>query len=195
MNQEGHLENNEIMQVFGTASGDNISLKEKHIIKISRGPQFRTKGGVVLAMLFLFFFILSIAMVSNLQFLVSLISLIMSFVLFSLIIDIHGIEVDTNAHKIRDYKTFLWFRIGSWENINDFKFIYVTQQNVVTRSLEYSNQGSETYHYYFIKLVNELNKKEIVLAEFKNYYKAQHIARGIAESTGLELKDFLKRRK
>jgi hypothetical protein len=32
-----------------------------------------------------------------------------------------------------------------------------------------------------------------MLAEYKNYYKALKICRNVAEATGLEFKDFLKR--
>jgi hypothetical protein len=41
--------------------------------------------------------------------------------------------------------------------------------------------------------VDPLNKNEIVLAEYKNYHIAHRISQRIADATGLEFKDFLKR--
>jgi hypothetical protein len=115
----------------------------------------------------------------------------LSILLFYVVIDLHGIEVDPRLHMIREYKAIMWFKRGKWMRINDFKTIYLTQKNVVTKSY-YSQNSSETYHYYHIKLVDEVNKKEIILAEYKNYYKARNISEGIAEVTGLEFKNFLK---
>jgi hypothetical protein len=166
--------------------------KENRIINVSKGPQFKTKGGTALAMLFLLFFLMSIVLLVNSEFIASLILFIISSTLFSLVIDIHGIQVDTNMHMIRDYKAFLWFRIGEWSNINEYKSIYLTQKNVSVRTTGYAGQAAETYHYYHIKLVDEVHKKEIFLAEYKNYYKAQKISKNIADSTGLQFRDFLK---
>lgn len=172
---------------------ENKTIKGNSTIRISRGPQFRTKGGVIIAMLFLASLITSIAFLINAEFIDSLICLTISIILFSLILDIHGIEVDTYKHKIRDYKLILWTRIGNWENINDFKFIYLTQENVVVGTSEYSEHASDTYHYYFIKLVDELNNKEIVLGEFRNYYKALYLAKNIAHATGLVFRILLQK--
>ena len=166
--------------------------KENQLINISRGPQFKTKGVAILAVLSLTSLILSISSLFNADFLLAFILLIISITIFSIVLDIHGIEVDKNEHKIREYKIILGFRIGKWECINDFNSIYLAQENVNVRTSDHSEQVSETYHYYFIKLVDELNKKEILLAEYKNYYKALKIAKNVAISTGLKFRSFLK---
>jgi hypothetical protein len=122
----------------------------------------------------------------------SFILLIISIILFNVVLDFHGIEVDTLVHKIRDYKAILWFRIGKWQNMNDFKWIHLKQDNVVIRTSDYADHSSETFHYYHIKLVDEVNKREIFLAEYKNYYRALHISKRVAGATGLGFRDFLK---
>ncbi|MCK7477342.1 MAG: hypothetical protein M0C28_07515 [Candidatus Moduliflexus flocculans] len=43
-----------------------------------------------------------------------------------------------------------------------------------------------------LELVDEVNRKEIVLAEYGNYYKAQQALKKVADLTGLEYHDFLK---
>jgi hypothetical protein len=170
---------------------DKLNSKGSNIINISRGPQFGSKGGYLIAFLFIMMVILSLVSLVNAEFIIFLFLAVISILLFYVVVDIHGIEVDPRLHMIREYKAILWFKFGEWMNISDFKSIYLMQKNVVTTSY-YSRTSSETYHYYHIKLVDELHKKEIILAEFKNYYKARHISQGIAETTGLAFKDFLK---
>jgi hypothetical protein len=106
-------------------------------------------------------------------------------------LDIHGIQYDKRLHRIKDYKLFLWFRIGQWKNISDYKSIHLTKKNLVIPATEYSEQRFDTYHYYHVRLVDEQNNKEIILAEFKNYYKALQISKSISIAAGLNFKDFV----
>src|ERR1035437_7699494 len=131
---------------------NNLIAKENNVIKVSKGPQFKTKGGTILAMIFLLF--LSVAFLYQAEFLVALICFFISVIIFSLALDIHGMELDTSNHKIRDYTAFLWFKIGEWSNINEFPSIYLTQKNVTIRTSGYSGGSADTYHYYHIKLVD-----------------------------------------
>jgi len=166
--------------------------KVKHIIRISRGPQFGSEVRPLLAMLSLGAFILSVYNVIIAKYLYALILLLGGIVIFSFVLNIRGIEVDTFRHMIRNYMKFLWLRIGKWKRINDFKSIYLTQENVIVPVSD-SDRPSYTYHYYHIKLVDTVHKNEIVLAEYKNYHIAHRISQRIADATGLEFKDFLKR--
>jgi hypothetical protein len=166
---------------------------DKHkLINIRRGPQFKTKGNYIIAMIVLACFIIAIASMIHGEFISGLIFLIISFVLFYYILDFHGFQLDRGTHRIRDYKDFLWIKIGKWENLHDFKSIYLIKAHLVLPTSEYSKERSETFHYYQIKLVDETNKKEIFLAEYNNYYKALMIAENLANAAGLELKNFLK---
>jgi hypothetical protein len=169
-----------------------LTAAAKNIIRISRGPQFGAKGRPVLALFAMASFILSVYSLIMEEFLYSIVLLLTGIVIFSLVLNIHGIEVDTCRHTIRDYIRFLWFRIGKWRNINDYRSIYLTRENVVIRTSGYAEHASDTFHYYYIKLVDEHNNREIILAECKNYYKAQRISKNIADATGLEFKDFIK---
>jgi hypothetical protein len=167
-------------------------IKKAQIIRISRGPQFKTKGGHILAMIFLCLFILSINGLFISEYLGSFVLLIISIILFYFVLDFHGIEVDTLSHKIRDYKVVLWFRFGKWHNMDDYKWLHLKQDHVVVSTSDYSDHQSETFHYYHIKLVDEIHKREIFLAEYKNYYRALHISKRVAAATGLGFRDFLK---
>jgi hypothetical protein len=143
-------------------------------------------------MIFIGLIVISIKGVVMGEYLISLILLITSIILFHVVLDFHGIEVDTLVHKIRDYKAILWFRIGTWHDMNDFRWIHLKQDNVVIRTSDYSDHPSETFHYYHIKLVDEIHKREILLAEYENYYRALHISNRVAAATGLGFRDFLK---
>jgi len=173
-------------------TSSKLITNRNNIINISKGPQFATKGGAILAMVFLMFLVLTIACLLQAMYLLTLFFFFFRIIVFSIVIDVHGIEVNTCVHIIRDYKAFLWVRIGKWSNINDFKSIHLTKKNVIIRTSDYSDHFSDTYHYFHIKLVDELNKKEIFLAEYKNYYKAQKISSDIANATGLEFRDYIK---
>ena len=165
---------------------------KQQLINIRRGPQFKTKGNYIVALIAFACLIIGIASIIYVEFISGLIFLVISFVLFYYILDFHGFQLDRSTHRIRDYKDFLWFKIGKWENLNDFKSIYLVKAHLVLRASELSTERFETFHYYHIKLVDEIRKKEIFLAEYSNYYKAQKIAENVANATGLEFKDFIK---
>jgi hypothetical protein len=115
---------------------------------------------------------------------------LLSFVMIYYILDFHGFQLNKSTHQIRDYKDFMGVKFGKWHNLDDFKSIYLIKAHLVLPIFE--EEKAETFHYYHIKLVDEINKKELFLAEYTNYYKAFSIADNVAELTGLELKDFVK---
>jgi hypothetical protein len=160
------------------------------IITVSRGPQFKAKGGPWIAMLGLGFFVFAVVFLLKGYFLSFFFLFTISFISVYYILDIHGLQLDKNKRRIRDYRFFMWQKTGKWENIEDFKSIYITKNYL---SLPTMIRGkSETYHYYHVKLVDKINKKEFLLAEYTNYYKALKISQNISFSTGLELVDMIK---
>jgi hypothetical protein len=163
------------------------------IIRISKGPQFNCKGGHILAMISLTFFILTLYSLVNFGFILAVILLLISAVIFCIAIDIRGIEIDQNTKQIREYKAIFWWRIGRFANMSDYNSIHLLQENVVVRTSEYSEHASDTFHYYRIYLVDEVHKKRIFLAEFKNFYKAEAVSLRIASLTGMTFKNLLKK--
>lgn len=165
---------------------------KEQLINIRRGPQFKTKGNYIVALIALACLIIAVASMIYAELISGLIFLVISFVLFYYILDFHGFQLDRSTHRIRDYKDFLWIKIGKWENLHNFKSIHLVKAHLVLPASEFSEDRFETFHYYHIKLVDEPNKKEIFLAEYSNYYKALKIAESVANATGLEFKDFIK---
>jgi hypothetical protein len=169
--------------------------RKVNIIRISKGPQFKAKGGEFLALLSMTLLVLCIYNLFHLHIIIAAFILLAAIVSFGIALDVHGLEVDTLLHKIRDYKVLFWFRFGKWNDIRNYKTIHLKGEHLALRSTKNLGQGLETFHYYNIKLVDELTGKKIFLAEFKNYYKARTIATRIAQVTGMECKDFVKRAK
>jgi hypothetical protein len=166
-------------QSFALEKSNNV------ILRHSRGPQFRTKAGVFYAFLFLGLIIFAGYLISIELILLSLLSLFSSIILFSHMIDIHGFEIDTKTLIIRDYKKVLWLKIGKWRNIKSYNFVYLTKERQVIQPSD-SDYIPDIYHYFLVKLVDEANKKEIILAEFREYDKAQKLTKKVADTLGIE---------
>ncbi len=165
---------------------------KQNLINIRRGPQFKTKWNAITAVIALGCFIMGCSSNYDGEFITGWIFFIVSFVLFYYVLDFHGFQLDKSTHRIRDYKDFLWIKFGKWENLHDFRSIHIIKAHLVLQASEYAEERAETFHYYHLKLVAEAKGKEIFLAEYNNYYKALKVAEGIANVTGIELKDFIK---
>jgi hypothetical protein len=170
-----------------------LSDSPSQVIRIRQGPQFKTTGGTFLAIVFIMAMSASIALINEKEYWFSLASFILGTLALNLTLDIRGIELDKSTHLIRCYRSFLWLRFGKWSALKEFKMLYITSKKITVGSSDDSEYNSETYHYYHLKLVDEPNKIEIFLAEYRNYYKALKIAKEITDKTDLELRDFIKR--
>lgn len=172
---------------------ENKTIKASGIINIKRGPQFQVKGAPAIAMLAVLFLMFGTFSMFNMNVFAGSSLLIISFALFFYALDFHGFQFDRSTHRIRDYRNFMWIKFGAWHNINDFNSIHLTNSSLVVKP-SYLNSECipETFHYYHIKLVDETNKYDIFLAEYKNYYKAYKIAQQVAYATDLTFKDFVK---
>jgi hypothetical protein len=173
-------------------SSKNVSIRN-NILRIYKGPQFNSKGGHILALISLTFFILSIYSLITIGFISAVVFLILGLAILCIALDIRGIEINRDTQTIREYKAILWWRIGRFKNMADYKSIHLLQENVVVRTSEYSDHPTDTFHYYRIYLVDEANNKDIFLAEFKNFYKAEIVSQKIATLTGMTYKNLLKK--
>mgnify|MGYP006954414573 CR=1 FL=1 len=165
-----------------------------HILIHSRGPQFKSKGGVLFVFLLLASLLFAIAVLFLGDYIIPIPFIIISIILFSYVLDIHGCEIDINEFKIREYKLFLWRRIGNWDSIKNYKYVYLTKGSLRLATSdypEYSDHPFDTYNYFFVKLIDEFHNKEIVIAEFREFSKAQKLMQKIAYSLRIEPKVFV----
>ena len=161
--------------------------KKYKTLSTSKGPQFRKKGGVFFAFLSVGLIILSIGMISSGIYFIPSLGILFSLALILYTLDIHGIEIDPTGYRIRDYQIYLGFRTGRWEHITDYGHVYLTRGRLTISTTEYVEHESDTYYYFFVKLVDEFNHKEIMLAEYRDYKKAKDLARKVASSLRIEL--------
>lgn len=101
-------------------------------------------------------------------------------------LDIHGFEINPASLEIRDYKKILWSKHGKWSDIKSFNVVYLTRERLVIHPMESSEYSPDIYHYFLVKLVDEANKKQITLAEFKEFAKAKQLSKKVAETLGID---------
>jgi hypothetical protein len=141
----------------------------------------------------LFLLILTIVSIGLGKYLLSAILIIINTLLILYVIDIRGIELDMTGLKILDYRKFLWFKIGKWNDFKNYNSVFLTRGKLVIRTSIYSEHPTDSYYYFFVKLVDEQNKKEIILAEFTDYQKAHQLLKNVSESLGIKGKINIKR--
>lgn len=158
--------------------------KQSHILRHSRGPQFKIKGGPLLFLLCVACCFIGIVSLIMGNYVVALILFVFGVMLFALVLNICGFELDSKAFKVRGYKKFLWMKFGKWDNIQNYNAVYLTKGKVVVRTSDFARRGHthDNYYYYFVKLVDEFNKHEIILSEFKDFKKAQRLMKIVANA-------------
>lgn len=164
-----------------------------NLIRISKGPQFNIKGAPFIAMAALACFILCVSFFINLEIAAGAVSFMVGLFSLNRALDIRGIELNRERMEIREYKALFWWRMGKFTSISDYNSIGLLQENVVVRTTRFSDHTTDTFHYYRIYLVDEINNKAIFLAEMSNFHNADISARRIAELTGMTYVNLLKK--
>ena len=167
-------------------SSEGLEVRNK-IIRISKGPQFGVQGGHFIALIALTFFIGTVYSITVLEFIPAAVLMLTGSLLLSIALDFRGIEINRRDVTIREYKAIFWWRTGKFKNIRDFNAIYLLPENVIVSS-EFTESANHTYHYYRIYMVDEIGKNSIFVAEFKNFYKAEIVAKRITDLTGMRYK-------
>lgn len=164
------------------------------IITYSRGPQFRGGGTAALFFFLLALIIISIAGIVNGEYNFALVLspfiLLLSFFIF----DIRGTQINLDKGLVREYKLFLWFKMGKWKNYNPFNLImlkYVSHQ-IDTADFSkgrFGGTATEVHGIFTVFLTNQEETNSIVTAEFSEYHNALNFAYRISEELNLPLLD------
>jgi|WetSurMetagenome_2_1015567.scaffolds.fasta_scaffold00406_21 hypothetical protein len=149
---------------------------------IYKGPQFETKGGVILFFIAALVLFLSGSFFSKGETLYAFISMLSCAILAFLVLDIHGIEIDYENERIKDYRNILGLRAGKWEDLRSYGVVRVSIKRMEMPTSEGSDHSFDSYFYYYVKLLNKYDNKEIFLAEFDDKEKAFQFAAKIADS-------------
>lgn len=145
---------------------------DDQIRRFPKGPQFSIKGAIPIFFISLALLIISICGIFQSDYLLSSVAFILFAILIILVIDIHGIEIDLRENRIRDYKSLYGIKFGKWENLQNYKSIIITKGVLKIPTTEYADHSYDPYFYYYIKLIDENNEKELTLAEFNDLSKA-----------------------
>lgn len=163
-------------------------MNNNSITRYAKGPQFQIQGGVFLFFLLMVFLVIAIVNIVFANYFLAVFFLLSSSLLFLYIINIRGFEIDTKSGQIKEYKKFLWMRIGKWEKLKNYTCICLTKGKLNIPRSVYSGYSVDTYFYYFVKLVNEVNKKELVLFSHQEYFLAKEFLDQISKLIKLEVK-------
>ena len=142
-------------------------------ITIPAGPRFKNPLAVLLFLLILLLLYTGIISLLSGAVLFFLLQIALIIVLLNLILDFGGTEISRTRMQIRDYRQFLWFRMGTWSPLNNFVSLrlqvdFGIQRGSVGRC---GGKGSSTA-YYDVVLVNRNEKKTLLLKEFSSYNNA-----------------------
>ena len=113
---------------------DKRSIDSSKLIVIPQGPQFRAKGGTFVAFVFINFMLFFLVFLFKGEFLASLIALFLAAILFFYFIDIRGIEFNPKDRLVRQYKSYLWFKFGNWDEISNYTQIHLVHSNYLGTS-------------------------------------------------------------
>lgn len=161
---------------------------QENITRITKGPQFETKGGAFLFIVAFFIIFLSGDCFLKQKFIFAILSFFVSTLLISFVLDIRGIEIDHFDYKIRDYRNLLGFKIGKWEDIRNYKSVRISIRDIKEATSEGSDHDFDVSYFYYVNLINKLDNKALFLAEFEGKDKAIQFANQIASKLNIELK-------
>lgn len=115
--------------------------------------------------------------------------LFLTSLFISLMINIRGVDIDLNLKKVIIYKKILWFRTRSIDSLTNYKSIYISKDKVIVGTSDYVDHLSDTYYYYLLSIVNEIDKKKIILAESQDYKNIANTAKLLSVDLKIEIKD------
>lgn len=148
----------------------------------SRGPQPGVFGSVPIFFFMLISLILGMLLFFNMQFLFSVFPLIITFLCLNYILNIRGCEIDLNGQRIKDYRKFLWMRIGIWQDLSKFKHLYLKNISIHPPGEKYIIPAQN----FYVGLADKFNGKEIILGQFTSLKKARFFLKQLSSYLKLE---------
>jgi hypothetical protein len=103
-------------------------------------------------------------------------------------LDFRGVEIDFNHRKIRQYRSFLGLRTGTWESVDDFDKITLTWYRI--RGLSATARISQSWNSsssdsYFVLLETADGKNPFEIGEYASHRAAQKVMRQMAKQLSL----------
>lgn len=159
------------------------------IIYISHGAQFSRAGVVGAWFIMLSLLTISIVMAVHNQFVITVLTLIPVVLILAYVMDYQGVEFDTNNKQVRNYRSYLGYKMGDWYDLEKFNQLTINQETVSEYIHDVGNRNYVTHHFYFLYLVNNENNLSIKLYEDRSITKMKLIAIKFSEISGLTFFD------
>lgn len=174
---------------------------EKNVINITLGPQFNQGRSAGLLVLALFLLIIDVILYVYPLYIAAIPLSLFIILLAYTILDIQGVEIDTENSLVRNYKLRLWGKSGKWVDLNHFHSIYLdyTTYNVKTRSIftelttvKANYHTTELHGHFLIFLIHKNENKSLLLGEKSNYHKAKEFALKCSEKIEVPFRNIIK---
>mgnify|MGYP000013900262 CR=1 FL=1 len=165
------------------------------VIRLSHGANFSKAGSIFAFFLTLFFILISIVYIIHGYYVFCVISLPICTLLIAYILNLEGIEIDTNDGKIRNYKSFLGVRSGDWMDIKNFNQLRICQDSIlerrrIDRGSTYSSFRSfDNHKFYTLYLVDMSEKHFIKLNEDESVTRVRVLANKFSQLSKVPLNE------
>ncbi|MEO0403898.1 MAG: hypothetical protein AAF193_03410 [Bacteroidota bacterium] len=121
-----------------------------------------------------------------------LIMLFLTVILFPVVLDVRGFQLNMKKREIRIYKSYLFWKYGPWRKLDEFERIEVDYDSFTVRTADVLSNGSYTYEkngHFLVTFKSKEEEKDIVATEEFKYPDALYKAQLLVEKTGLTLED------
>lgn len=163
------------------------------ISRLSHGAQFSNIGSVVGFFVTIVLLIIAVLAIINESYVIAVLILPLCVVLVAYLMDFQGIEIDSKQSKIRNYRSFLGIRLGTWRNLAEFKELVISQDSLLERrtlaaSASYSSSRKyDTHRFYTLYLVDATRKNFIPLRQDDSVTRIRILAEKFSQFSQLSL--------
>ncbi|HBS85908.1 MAG: hypothetical protein A2W91_08865 [Bacteroidetes bacterium GWF2_38_335] len=170
--------------------------KQSHINAkvLFESPKFGGTRSIFFFFLSLFFLILTIYFLTSDNKVFFFLPLMIIPVTFMLMLDIHGVEYDSEKKMLRHYSRFFNAKSGDWKDINNFCFLLL---DVKILNIKRSEQGQtlrkyDSITFYNVILVNNKDSEsDIVIKDFQEYDRAAKFLKKCSTIFQLQTRDLV----
>ena len=174
----------------------DFKLNLKEINTIKHGPKFGgllSTAGIIASVIFAYVVYHSIEIH---EWLGAVLYALCSIFSFSIFLDLRGVAIDFENHRIRQYRSFLGVKTGLWEDIENFGEIRIEwdrQHSRSATSLITGSRKSSSSDGYFVLIQGGEGFPPFEIGEYATHKTAQKTAINLAKKLELPLVDQYKK--
>lgn len=114
------------------------------------------------------------------------------------VLDIQGVDIDKDKSLIRTYKLYVWGKVGTWNELQDFNRLTLERRTYSIKvstfytdlsTIQPNPHGTENHGHFLTLLVHKNGKESIILAENLQYKEAKKESVKISAMIKYELED------